>query len=317
MSGFAPQNPPTSPAEVAQDAATAAAAVDATTTVKGKVKLANDFSGTADLPVVAKVNGITYPSGSLTTGQVPRATGASTVAYGALDLSNSSAITGTLPDGNQAAQTMAGDVTGTTGASTVAKIKGTTITTAGGSLAVGAVLRTTAAGTADWGTVDLADTDAVTGVLPVANQAAQTLSGDVTGTTAASVVTAGLKRQSQTVVYTDLTAFGAVSNATINVGAALPSNSRLLGAEINTTIALDGTGIVSAVASVQGSTDVAGTIITGASVMATGLVGINGTNQYLSRGSQQIQVKVVVTGITLDALTAGSFTVNLFYAVIA
>jgi hypothetical protein len=65
--------------------------------------------------------------------------------------------------------TAGGDLTGTNTNQTVAKIKGTTITTVGGALAVGAVLRTTAVGTADWGAVDLADTDAVTGLLPIAN----------------------------------------------------------------------------------------------------------------------------------------------------
>lgn len=50
---------------------------------------------------VAKVNGTTYGSGgSLTTGQVPRVTGASTTAYGPLDLSNANAITGSLPATN-------------------------------------------------------------------------------------------------------------------------------------------------------------------------------------------------------------------------
>ena len=65
--------------------------------------------------------------------------------------------------------TAGGDLSGTSTSQTVEKIKGTTITTAGGALPVGAVLRTTAVGTADWGTVNLADTDAVTGTLPVAN----------------------------------------------------------------------------------------------------------------------------------------------------
>jgi hypothetical protein len=68
--------------------------------------------------------------------------------------------------------TAGGDLTGTASNQTVAKIKGTTITTAGGSLPVGAVLRTTAAGTADWGAVNLADADAVTGSLPITNFAA-------------------------------------------------------------------------------------------------------------------------------------------------
>ena len=45
-----------------------------------------------------------YPAISgLTTGQVPRATGAGTVAFGALDLANASAVTGVLPGANVAA----------------------------------------------------------------------------------------------------------------------------------------------------------------------------------------------------------------------
>ncbi len=83
-----------------------------------------------------------------------------------------------------------GDLTGSDSNQTVAKVKGTTITTAGGALPVGAVLRTTAVGTADWGTLDLADADARTGVLPTANQAAQTMGGDVGGTTASATITA-------------------------------------------------------------------------------------------------------------------------------
>lgn len=50
---------------------------------------------------------------------------------------------------------------------TVAKIKGTTVTTAGGSLATGQVLRTTGASTADWGSVNLATS--ISGTLPIAN----------------------------------------------------------------------------------------------------------------------------------------------------
>lgn len=53
-----------------------------------------------------------------------------------------------------------GDVTGTIGALTVGKVKGTTITTAGGALSTGAVLRVTAVGTADWGTLDPTNTAA-------------------------------------------------------------------------------------------------------------------------------------------------------------
>lgn len=84
---------------------------------------------------------------------------------------------------------LTGDVTAGPGsgsvAATVAKINGIAVS---GTPAAGAVLRATSTSAASWGQLDLADTDAVTGVLPAGNQAAQTMGGDVTGTTAASVV---------------------------------------------------------------------------------------------------------------------------------
>lgn len=77
--------------------------------------------------------------------------------------------------------TAGGDLSGTETSQTVEKVKGTTITTAGGALPVGAVLRTTAAGVADWGTVNLADTDAVTGTLPVVRGGTNLTTGDLVG----------------------------------------------------------------------------------------------------------------------------------------
>lgn len=56
--------------------------------------------------------------------------------------------------------------------------------------AVGSVLIQTGAATVGMGQVNLADTDAVTGVLPEANQADQTMGGDASGTTAACAVEA-------------------------------------------------------------------------------------------------------------------------------
>ena len=96
-------------------------------------------------------------------------TGAAPAEWGALNLADTDAVTGALPDVNQADQTMAGDVSGSTGSSTVDAIRGTSVSSAGGALATGAVLRVTGVSSCDWGAVNLADTDAVTGVLPVAN----------------------------------------------------------------------------------------------------------------------------------------------------
>ncbi len=62
--------------------------------------------------------------------------------------------------------TMGGDVSGSSGSATVAKVNGIACS---GTPAAGAVLRATSASAAAWGAVDMADTDAVTGTLPIGN----------------------------------------------------------------------------------------------------------------------------------------------------
>lgn len=168
-----------------------------------------------------KINGTSVNAGgALTTGTVLRATGAAAAQWGAVDLANASAVTGTLPKGNQAAQDMAGDVTGTTAASVVAKVNGTTVN-AGGALSVGQVLRATGAAAAQWGAVDLADTDAVTGALPVGNvapgAAAQAFITNAGGTAPAWVTVSG---------DATITAAGAVTVAKAN-GASVPAAGAL------------------------------------------------------------------------------------------
>jgi hypothetical protein len=126
---------------------------------------------------------------SLTPGTVLRSVTNSTIDYGAVDLANEAAVTGllaiphikphtalallttngalatewstTIPGGLLPA--LAGDVTGAPGSNTAMKIHGTAVGTAGGSLTVGWSMRATAGATADWGPVDFANENAISG----------------------------------------------------------------------------------------------------------------------------------------------------------
>lgn len=110
--------------------------------------------------------------------------GAQDAAAGPINLAGGAThVTGILPTANQAAQSMGGDVGGTTAAATI----------------TGLALTKLAAGTnghymqmvaGAWASAapSIALATQVTGVLPAANQAAQTMGGDVGGTTAASTI---------------------------------------------------------------------------------------------------------------------------------
>ena len=63
----------------------------------------------------------------------------------------------------------AGDLGGTGALPSVLALRGAVVGSAGGALTVGRCLRVTGGATCDWGALDLADSDAVTGVLPTGN----------------------------------------------------------------------------------------------------------------------------------------------------
>ena len=194
----------------------AGATAGAWVSVSGDASLASTGALT-----VSKVNGTSVNAGgALSAGQVLRATGASSAVWGAVDLADTDAVTGVLPKANQASQDMAGDVTGTTAASVVAKINGTTVN-AGGALSAGQVLRATGASAAQWGAVDLADGDAVTGLLPLANLTpgtnGQAFITNAGGTAGAWVTVSG---------DATITAAGAVTVAKAN-GASVPAAGAL------------------------------------------------------------------------------------------
>jgi hypothetical protein len=100
----------------------------------GSVTLAGDATGASGSNTVAKIDGASVPAaGSLTTGNTLGVTGSSALGYSSLNLAGGSGyVTGVLPTGNQASQTMGGDVTGTTAAATVAALNGTAIAVASG-----------------------------------------------------------------------------------------------------------------------------------------------------------------------------------------
>lgn len=171
----------------------------------------------------AKINGTSVPAGgALTTGNACYASGVSACTYSALNLAGGSGwVTGLLPTANQTAQTMAGDVTGTTGASTVAKVNGTSIP-AGGALTTGNACYVSGVSACTYSALNLAGgAGSISGQLPVANlangTAAQILDTN-SGATAPQWVTVSGD--------SSMTAAGVVTNSKIN-GTAVPAGGAL------------------------------------------------------------------------------------------
>lgn len=139
----------------------------ATTTTIGVIKLSGDLGGTAELPSVLKINGATAPTiGSV--GNSLQVSSGSALAYGPLNLAGgANYVAGILPSANQASQTMAGDVTGTTAVSVVSKINGAAAPTIG---SIGNSLQVSGASALSYSALNLAGgANYVTGVLPVLN----------------------------------------------------------------------------------------------------------------------------------------------------
>lgn len=151
-------------------------------TVNGK-GLVTASSSTTNNP--AEVNGIAYPAGPLTAGTVPIASSSSAVAYGALNVGNAASVTGVLAVAN-----------GGTGNSTLLS-HGLLVgagTAAVASVPVGGAgipLLGNAGANPTFQALNLAGGSSVlTGALPDANQACQSVTGDAHGTTCATDIQA-------------------------------------------------------------------------------------------------------------------------------
>lgn len=149
-------------ATILNDIATATA-VNLTSHVTGTLPVANGGTGATTLTGILQGNGtsaVTAITNSSTVGQVLRVTGASTYAWGALDLSDTDAITGDLPFSNLT-QIAGLSVLGVAGSSTADVAA---ITAASDHQ----VLRRSGSSIA-WGAINLAQSNAVTGVLDETN----------------------------------------------------------------------------------------------------------------------------------------------------
>ena len=104
------------------------------------------------------------------------------------------------------------------------------------------------------------------------------------------------------------------------VGAALPTNARLIDYNVNVLTALSGGSSTADTMTLQGGTDAAGSLIASTSVFtgANAVIATVGSNPYPSRGGQQIYMTLTGDGThALSALTAGHLSVDLFYMVLA
>ena len=99
---------------------------DGTNYVITNVMIGGDLTATSNIAqTVAKINGSSVPAGgALTTGNTLQVSGSSTLTYGALNLAGgSNYVTGVLPTGNQAPQSVGGDLSGTAASATVIRLQ--------------------------------------------------------------------------------------------------------------------------------------------------------------------------------------------------
>lgn len=90
------------------------------------ITLSGDVTGASNSNTVVNIHGASVPiAGSLIDGYVLQVTGTSTLSYAPINIAGgSNYITGVLPNGNQQAQAMGGDATGTTASATITALRG-------------------------------------------------------------------------------------------------------------------------------------------------------------------------------------------------
>jgi hypothetical protein len=130
--------------------------------------------------------------------------------------------------------------------------------------------------------------------------------------------------QSRTLDIVALNAAGAGNVHTFDIGAALPTNARLLSTEVDLVTNFAAIGITQANVEVGDNVLSTNNLLQNIDAVATPApflfgygLGFNGANQFPSRGGRIIQATITLdAGINFSDLTSGELTVNLFYAVV-
>lgn len=195
---------------------------------------------------------------------------------------------------------------------------------AGGALTTGNVLQVTGVSTIGAAAVNLAGgANYVTGLLPGANMALAVagVSAGAVSSTQATAIDASLpvSKKTVTIGHADLT--DADGSQTINIGTALPANSRIVGVDMHTYTPFTGggAGVVTVDIGTSGDVDA---LIDGADLFAAAVDGGLATipkgirpNKFFAAGGQL--TAQVDANVNVADLTAGAVTIDVMYTVLA
>jgi hypothetical protein len=109
----------------------------------------------------------------------------------------------------------------------------------------------------------------------------------------------------------------ATSGTAFNIAPVMPSNARLIDAQINVGTAVSGGTISAATLSLSGGADAVTSIIGATNVFTAAPTpgAAVGTNPYPGRGGQQLKATLTTTGDTPNHATAGVLSVDVFYTI--